>query len=228
MNSSKEMFAPQWICSISACLWIFPFTLLSYLFQYRSFGFLLLLCYLFTFLHSFLDISIVSSNDFEDFPGWRLSQAVAIIPAAISIRLLFGDFVFNHISLSFFGLLIIFLVWYLFLGQLPLVILYPLSKFCVRTASRIYASRHFFLKLSSAFLVIIFCLSISFSILSGSVLRIPSKESSTTAVITTVWVPTHGGKCYHKYSSCSNMINPRQVTLDEAKEEGFSKCSRCW
>lgn len=228
MNSSKETFTPPWICSISACFWIFPFSLLSYLFQHRAVAFLLLLGYLSTFLHSFWDISIVSSDDFKDFPGWRLSQAVAIVPAIFSIHLFQGSVSLDHLSPSFFILLLIFLVWYFFLGQFPLIFLYPLAKFCVQTASKIYASSHFFLKLFSSFIAIIFCLSITFTLLSGTVPCIPSKKSSPETTVVTVWIPTHGGKCYHKYSSCSNMIDPRQISLTEAKEKGFSRCSKCW
>lgn len=42
-----------------------------------------------------------------------------------------------------------------------------------------------------------------------------------------VWIPTNGGTKYHSRSSCSNMNNPRQVTLDEAIELGFTACARC-
>ena len=42
-----------------------------------------------------------------------------------------------------------------------------------------------------------------------------------------VWIPTNGGKKYHSKSSCSNMIDPRYVTLDEALRLGFTSCKRC-
>ena len=43
-----------------------------------------------------------------------------------------------------------------------------------------------------------------------------------------VWVPTHGGKKYHKKSTCSGMKDPEKVPLSEAKEEGFTACKRCY
>lgn len=41
-----------------------------------------------------------------------------------------------------------------------------------------------------------------------------------------VWVPRSGSK-YHSKSSCSNMKDPRQVTLAEALSCGFTPCKRC-
>lgn len=41
-----------------------------------------------------------------------------------------------------------------------------------------------------------------------------------------VWVPRSGSK-YHSKSNCSNMKNPRQVTLSEALSCGFTPCKRC-
>lgn len=43
-----------------------------------------------------------------------------------------------------------------------------------------------------------------------------------------VWIPTKGGKKYHSNSSCSNMDNPEEVTLDEAKAKGFTACKKCY
>lgn len=43
-----------------------------------------------------------------------------------------------------------------------------------------------------------------------------------------VWVPTKGGDMYHIESTCSQMIDPRLITLDEAKAEGFPPCSKCY
>ena len=43
-----------------------------------------------------------------------------------------------------------------------------------------------------------------------------------------VWIPTNGGKRYHSKSSCSGMKNPEQVTLEEAKDRGFTPCQRCY
>lgn len=42
-----------------------------------------------------------------------------------------------------------------------------------------------------------------------------------------VWLPESGTK-YHSNSSCSNMNNPRQVTLDEAVNAGYEPCKKCY
>ena len=42
-----------------------------------------------------------------------------------------------------------------------------------------------------------------------------------------VWIPTKGGKKYHSSETCSNMSNPREVTLSEAEENGFTACKHC-
>lgn len=52
---------------------------------------------------------------------------------------------------------------------------------------------------------------------------IPSGESGIW-----VWIPTLGGKKYHKSEGCSNMIDPRYVTLEEAEALGFTYCKRCY
>ena len=43
-----------------------------------------------------------------------------------------------------------------------------------------------------------------------------------------VWIPTKGGKKYHKTSDCSNMIEPQNVTKTEAENQGFTACKRCY
>ncbi|MBQ8748577.1 MAG: hypothetical protein IJZ14_02075 [Oscillospiraceae bacterium] len=43
-----------------------------------------------------------------------------------------------------------------------------------------------------------------------------------------VWIPTNGGKKYHKSASCSNMKNPERVTQSEAESRGFTPCKRCY
>ena len=43
-----------------------------------------------------------------------------------------------------------------------------------------------------------------------------------------VWIPTHGGKKYHKKSSCSGMKDPEKVLLSTAKERGFTACKKCY
>ncbi len=42
-----------------------------------------------------------------------------------------------------------------------------------------------------------------------------------------VWVPTRGGSRYHRYDTCSNMIDPYLVPIEEAIEQGFTPCGRC-
>ena len=42
-----------------------------------------------------------------------------------------------------------------------------------------------------------------------------------------VWIPTNGGTKYHSHSSCSQMIDPEQVTESEAIALGFERCGRC-
>ncbi|MEG2719506.1 MAG: MBL fold metallo-hydrolase, partial [Clostridia bacterium] len=41
-----------------------------------------------------------------------------------------------------------------------------------------------------------------------------------------VWIPKTGKK-YHSSSTCSNMKQPKQVSLDVAKELGFTPCKKC-
>ena len=43
-----------------------------------------------------------------------------------------------------------------------------------------------------------------------------------------VWIPTKGGTKYHASAECSNMENPEKVTLDKAKEMGFTACKKCY
>lgn len=49
-----------------------------------------------------------------------------------------------------------------------------------------------------------------------------SKESET------VWIPTHGGKKYHRRSTCSGMEDPEQTTKEDAIRRGFEPCQRCY
>lgn len=42
-----------------------------------------------------------------------------------------------------------------------------------------------------------------------------------------VWIPNSGSK-YHSRSGCSNMKNPQQVTKQEAENEGYEPCKKCW
>lgn len=42
-----------------------------------------------------------------------------------------------------------------------------------------------------------------------------------------VWIPSSGTK-YHSKSTCSNMKNPKQVTKEEAEEDGYEPCKKCY
>lgn len=42
-----------------------------------------------------------------------------------------------------------------------------------------------------------------------------------------VWIPKSGKK-YHRNSSCSNMKNPSQVTIEKAQSLGYTPCSKCY
>ena len=55
----------------------------------------------------------------------------------------------------------------------------------------------------------------------------PQIQEEVTRSEPMVWIPTNGGKKYHTRSSCSGMIDPRQVTLSEAVSLGFEPCKRC-
>ena len=44
---------------------------------------------------------------------------------------------------------------------------------------------------------------------------------------TMVWIPNSGSK-YHSRANCSNMKNPREVTIDQAISMGFTPCKKCW
>ena len=54
--------------------------------------------------------------------------------------------------------------------------------------------------------------------------RIPQSEDTEGNL---VWVPTKGGKKYHSKSSCSNMEDPIQVTIEHAEANGYTPCKRC-
>lgn len=56
----------------------------------------------------------------------------------------------------------------------------------------------------------------------------PVVPNSDTPDSVMVWVPTNGGKKYHSNPSCSQMVNPQEVTLDEAIAMGFTPCKRCY
>lgn len=43
-----------------------------------------------------------------------------------------------------------------------------------------------------------------------------------------VWIPVNGGKKYHLNSDCSNMKNPKQVSIIEAERLDYEPCGRCF
>lgn len=43
-----------------------------------------------------------------------------------------------------------------------------------------------------------------------------------------VWVPTNGGTKYHLYAGCSDMIDPIQVSIETAINNGYTPCGRCY
>lgn len=51
-----------------------------------------------------------------------------------------------------------------------------------------------------------------------------SNNSGSSAM---VWI-SKSGKKYHRSSSCSNMKNPSQVTLEKAQSLGYTPCSKCY
>ena len=52
---------------------------------------------------------------------------------------------------------------------------------------------------------------------------VPNNSGSSTMA----WIPKSGKK-YHRSSSCSNMKNPSQVTLEKAQSLGYTPCSKCY
>lgn len=57
----------------------------------------------------------------------------------------------------------------------------------------------------------------------------PSTEQNNNSASSggMVWIPNSGSK-YHSHSGCSNMKNPRQVTKQDAINQGFDACKKCW
>ncbi len=56
----------------------------------------------------------------------------------------------------------------------------------------------------------------------------PQAEPVTRGKATDVWIPTNGGTKYHKTSTCSKMIDPENVSVEEAERLGFTPCKRCY
>ena len=55
----------------------------------------------------------------------------------------------------------------------------------------------------------------------------PTEQAPQEEKVQMVWIPTNGGTKYHNRSGCSNMKNPKEVTLDYATSHGYTKCSKC-
>lgn len=51
--------------------------------------------------------------------------------------------------------------------------------------------------------------------------------SNNSGSSTMVWI-SKSGKKYHRSSSCSNMKNPSQVTIEKAQSLGYTPCSKCY
>ncbi len=56
--------------------------------------------------------------------------------------------------------------------------------------------------------------------------EVQTESPVETPIGTTVWISNTGSK-YHSRSSCSNMKNPSQVTLEDAKAMGYTACKKC-
>lgn len=63
------------------------------------------------------------------------------------------------------------------------------------------------------------------SVSSGSAVTVPTSEDTQGNL---VWVPVKGGKKYHSKPSCSNMVEPMQVTVEHAVANGYTPCKRCY
>ena len=60
---------------------------------------------------------------------------------------------------------------------------------------------------------------------SGGSVTVPEKEETVGQL---VWVPTKGGKKYHRSAGCSNMKDPMQVSVETAIANGYTPCKRCY
>jgi hypothetical protein len=43
-----------------------------------------------------------------------------------------------------------------------------------------------------------------------------------------IWVPMHGGIRYHTNADCSDMFEPRQMSIANAAALGFTACKKCY
>ena len=54
----------------------------------------------------------------------------------------------------------------------------------------------------------------------------PDDTSKNEEKVQMVWISSNGSK-YHSKSSCSGMKSPRQITIEEAKNQGYEPCKKC-
>lgn len=56
---------------------------------------------------------------------------------------------------------------------------------------------------------------------------LPLCSTAETTYVTMVWIP-RTGKRYHRNDECSGMKEPREVTIQEAEDMGFTPCKNCY
>lgn len=54
----------------------------------------------------------------------------------------------------------------------------------------------------------------------------PDNDLSNDEKTEMVWVSSSGSK-YHSKSTCSNMKSPKQISVEEAKNKGYTACKNC-
>ena len=57
---------------------------------------------------------------------------------------------------------------------------------------------------------------------------VPNLPPVTDTEEVMVWIPTNGGTKYHDNSKCSNMKNPKLVSIEYAVFQGFEPCQKCY
>lgn len=81
------------------------------------------------------------------------------------------------------------------------------------------------MKFSQKILILLFSITIIFS-LQGCFGDKNTNDNFETQE-ETVWIPRTGSK-YHNDPDCSNMKNPTPVTIEEAEEQGYEPCKKCY
>ena len=61
---------------------------------------------------------------------------------------------------------------------------------------------------------------------SNSETTAPNNTTNNDEKAKMVWVSSSGTK-YHSRSSCSNMNSPKQISLEDAKKQGYTACKKC-